>query len=193
MLNVTLDNNCIIDLENNNIYARCLRELVEMHNDQKINLRVTAISASEQKPDQTYVSHFNEFKRRLATIGLGNVEILPTILYVGLGFVGYSLIGGGELGELERKIQRILFPTIELEYSNFCKKSGLGLGDNKTWHKWVNAKCDVLALWSHIWYDGDIFISRDNNFHRKAEKLIKLGAKKILRPVEALKLINQAV
>jgi len=191
MLKVTLDNNCIIDLEKNNNYAPHLRKLVEMHGGQRINLRVTAISASEQKPDQTYVSHLNEFKHRLAIIGLGNVEILPTILYVGLGFIGYSLVGGGELDKLERKIQRILFPTIEVEYSDFCKKRGLKRDDRKAWRRWVNAKCDVLALWSHIWYNGDIFITRDNNFHRKAEKLTKVGAGKIQRPIEALKLINQ--
>ena len=191
MLKVTLDNNCIVDLEKNNSYAPQLMELVEMHGDQRINLRVTAISASEKKPDQTYVSNFNEFKHKLTILGLGNVEILPTILYLGLGFVGYSLVGGGELDKLERKIQRILFPTVELEYSNFCKKRGLKLDNRKAWSRWVNAKCDVLTLWSHIWYNGDIFITRDNNFHRKAEKLTKVGAGKILRPIETLKLINQ--
>ena len=195
MLNITLDNNCIIDLEKNNTYAFPLRKLVEMHNSQKINLRVTAISASEQRPDKTYVSHFSKFKHRLAVIGLGNVEILPTILYFGLGFYGHSLWGGGELDELERKIQGILFPTIELEYKDFCKKQGLKMDDKKAWSRWVNAKCDVLALWSHIWYDGDIFVTTDQDFHKKTKKpkLIGLGAGKILRPVEALELINQVL
>lgn len=191
MQKVTLDNNCIIDLEKNNIYASPLKKLVEMHDDKKIILRVVAVSASEQKPDKTYVSHINEFKHRLATIGLGNVEILPTILYLGLGFLGHSLFGGGKLAELEGKIQRILFPTIELEYSDFCKKRGLELDDKKAWHRWVNKKCDVLTLWSHIWYNGDIFITRDSNFHRKAEKLVKIGVGKILTQVEALKLVSQ--
>lgn len=191
MHKVTLDNNCIIDLEKSNIHAPHLRGLVEMHDNKKIELRITAISASEQRPDQTYVSHFNEFKHRLAIIGLGNVEILNTILYVGLGFVGYSLVGGGKLEELERRIQRIMFPTIELQFKDFCKKRGLKLDEKKAWHRWVNKKCDVLTLWSHIWYEGDIFVTRDTNFHRKAEKLTKLGAGKILTPVETLKLISQ--
>jgi len=162
-----------------------------MHCDGEINLRVVAISASERKPDHSYVSNFNEFKRRLDAIGLGNVEILPTVLYLGVGFLGYSLLGGGELDELERKVQRILFPTISIEFSDFCKERGYKLDDNKAWSRWVNVKCDVLALCGHIWFKGDIFITTDRDFHKKSVKpqLIELGAGKIPRPDVAVNLL----
>ncbi len=191
MLSVTLDNNCIIDLEQNRQATPHLKRLIQMHIDGKINLRVAAISASERKPDDTYISHFDEFKERITAVGLGEVEILATPLYVGLGYVGYSLAGGRELEELERKIQGILFPTIEFEYSDFCKKHGLDPDSGKAWRKWVNAKCDVLALWSHIWYDGDIFVTSDKDFHKETVKprLIELGAGQILRPDESLELL----
>jgi len=89
---------------------------------------------------------------------------------------------------LRKKIQGVLFPTIELEYGDFCKTRGLEPENRKAWQKWVNAKCDVLALWSRIWYNGDVFVTRDENFHKKTKKpqLIKLGAKKILRPTETV-------
>jgi hypothetical protein len=98
MVNVTLDNNCIIDLEQNRPAAPYIKRLVQMHNDQEINLRVVAISASEQKPDRTYVSHLNEFKERIAAVGLANVEILATIAYLGIAFLGYPLFSGGDAG-----------------------------------------------------------------------------------------------
>jgi hypothetical protein len=188
MLNVTLDNNCIIDLEQNRPAASDIKRLIQMHMKGKINLRVVAISASERKPDDTYVSQFDEFKERIAAVGLGDVEILPTIAYTGLAFVGYCLVGGGVLTELERKVQRILFPTIELAYADFCKKRGLDLDNKKAWGKWVNAKCDVLTLWSHIWHHGDIFVTGDKDFHKETAKprLIALDSGKILRPVEAI-------
>ncbi len=191
VLNVTLDNNCIIDLEQNNARASHLKKLIKMHCDGKINLRVVAISASERKPNLSYVSNLNEFKHRLDAIGLGNVEILPTVLYLGVGFLGYSLLGGGELDELERKVQRILFPTIAIEFCDFCKERGYKLDDNKAWSRWVNAKCDVLGLWSHIWFKGDIFITTDKDFHKKSVKprLIELGTGKILRPDEGVNLL----
>jgi len=78
MLNVTLDNNCIVDLEQNRPKVPYIKRLIQMHREGKINLRVVAISASERKPDDTYVSHFNEFKERITAVGLGDVEILPT-------------------------------------------------------------------------------------------------------------------
>jgi hypothetical protein len=94
------------------------------------------------------------------------------------------LAGGGELSELECKIQQILFPKIQLEYRDYCEKHSLKLDDEKAWRTWANAKCDVLSLWSHIWYKGDIFVTRDNNYFKKTKKpdLIRLGTGDILRP-----------
>ncbi|MDH5378361.1 MAG: hypothetical protein OEX00_08565 [Gammaproteobacteria bacterium] len=162
-----------------------------MHSNQEINLRVVAISASERKPDGTYVSHLNEFKERIAAVGLADIEILATIFYWGIAFWDYSLWSGEALMELERKIQGILFPKIELEYVDFCKKHGPDPDNEKVWRKWVNAKCDVLALWSHIWYGGDIFVTRDQNFHKETKKLQlnALGAGKILKPAETAELL----
>jgi hypothetical protein len=194
MLNVTFDHNCIIDLEKNNTVAGDLRKLIELHNRRRIVLRVPAISASERKPDQKYVSHFDEFKRRLSAIGLGDVEILPTICREGLGFEGYTLECGGRVDELEGKIQHIMFPATELEYSDFCKNQGYELNDKRAWHTWTNKKCDVLAIWSHIWHHGDIFVTSDKkDFLRQAKraKLESLGAGKILSPSEALDHIEE--
>ena len=165
-----------------------MAKLVEMNRKRRINLRITAASASERKPDQKYASRLSEFQHRLAAIGLNGLEILPTICYADVSFFDYCLVGDGELSVLECKIQRILFPKIQLEYRNYCEKRSLKLSDEKAWHKWTNAKCDVLSLWSHIWYKGDIFVTRDNNYHKKTKKpdLIRLGAGDILTPNVAL-------
>ena len=50
------------------------------------------------------------------------------------------------------------------------------------------AKCDVLAMWCHITFGGDIFITSDRNFFRKTKKphLIALGARDILTPQGAV-------
>jgi hypothetical protein len=191
MLNVTFDMTCIIDLEKNNDTTPYLRKLIRMHEDREINLRVVAISASERKPDHTYASHFDEFKKRIAVVGLADVEILTPISYWGITFWDYSLWNGKTQEELERKIQGILFPTIELRYVDFCRKRGLDSDDKKAWRRWVNRKCDVLALWSHLWHDGDVFVTRDEHFHQKTKKarLIALGAGEILKPAEAVKLL----
>jgi len=188
MLNVTLDMNCIVDLEEGKPTAPYIEKMIQMHKDRIINLRVVAISASERKPDGTYASNFNEFKERIASLGLIDVEILAPIKYWDITFWDYSLWSGQKLEELERKIHEILFPKIEFEFSDYCKKHGLNHNDGKAWRSWVNKKCDVLALWSHIWNGGGIFVTKDRNFHKKTKKprLIALGAGEILTPAKAI-------
>jgi len=188
MMKVTLDTNVVIDLEQNNKWAPYIRELVRLHTEEKLRLRIAAIGASEKKPDETYISNFNEFKRRIEAVGLSGVEILASLFYLGISFLGYCVIGGEKSSEPEEKIQKILFPKIEMQYPEYCRNHGLDPNDSKAWQDWVNAKCDALSLWCHIWYKGDIFVTRDNNFHKKTKKplLIALGAGDILRPDEAV-------
>jgi hypothetical protein len=59
--------------------------------------------------------------------------------------------------------------------------------------KWRNAKCDVLALWSHIRFNGDVFVTSDKNFwkQKKKEQLIALGASNILTPQEVVSTIGK--
>jgi len=49
--NVTLDNMCIIDLEQSREDASQIKRLIQMHHDKEISLRVVAASASELKQD----------------------------------------------------------------------------------------------------------------------------------------------
>jgi hypothetical protein len=50
----------------------------------------------------------------------------------------------------------------------------------------------VLTLWSHIRYNGDIFVTNDSNFHKQTKKprLVELGCGKILTPSEAVKMLD---
>jgi hypothetical protein len=191
--NVTLDNMCIIDLENHREDAPQIERLIEMHHDKEISLRVVAASASELKQDKkTHPHHIDDFKQRLTSTGLGDVKILPTLSYFDVSFWDYCLWGGGWLSKLERDIQEILFVKDEMTYHDFCEKHGYDEKAREEWNEWVRRKCDVLALWSHIWFDGDIFVTRDGNFFKPSAKpkLIELGAGRILRPAEAVKFLD---
>jgi len=188
MTNVTLDTNCIIDLEEANPRATSIKELIQMHKDGKINLRVVAISASERKPDGTYASNFAEFQERVAALGLGQADILKPMGYFGVSYWDWCLWADDEMLGLEEKVHKILFPEIEFSYKEFCRKRGLDLNSGSIDRRWRNAKCDVLALWSHIWHGNGIFVTADNEFHKESKKpyLIAIGAGEILRPDEAV-------
>jgi hypothetical protein len=189
VMNVTLDTNCIIDLEEERDTAPDIQALIHMHDQQRINLRVVAISASERKPDGKYASNFTEFKEKIAAVGLGYVDILKPIGYYDITFWDWCLYAGAEMEELERKIHEILFPNIEFNYKEFCRKRSLASNGKEIDHHWQNAKCDVLALWSHIHYGSGNFVTTDKNFHKKTKRtaLITLGAGDILKPKQAVK------
>jgi hypothetical protein len=183
MIDVTLDMNCIIDLEKKKGDWMYIEHLINMHEKGQIRLGVPAISASEQKPDKTYASNFSEFKHRIAAIGLDGAEILKPLAYVGITYYDWCVVADeGPMVNLERKIHGILFPEIQFSYKEFCEKNRIDIDSHPIDHKWRNPKCDVLALWSHIYYGGGIFVTRDVNFHQKKCALIALGAGQILEP-----------
>ncbi len=186
MLNVTLDTNCIIDLEENRPNAIYIKELIRFHINKKINLKVIGISASELTKRKTYSSDISEFKEKLNLVSLDNVEILKPIGYWGITFWNWCLWSGDELLKLEKKIHNILFPNIPFELNNTDKNSRL-------YKKWRNAKCDVQAIWCHIWYKGDIFVTNDQNFLKKTkkEKLIIIGAREILYPKDVVEFLKK--
>jgi hypothetical protein len=189
MINATLDMNSIIDLEKKKGDWMHIEHLIKMYEKGQIRLRVVAISASEQKPDRTYPSNFSEFKDRIAAIGLEMAEILKPLGYVGITYNDWCVVADKKTGpmvNLERKIHRILFPETQFSYREFCKKNHIDINSHPMDHNWRNHKCDVLALWSHIYYGGGIFVTRDADFHRKKCALIALGAGQILEPKDTI-------
>ncbi len=55
-------------------------------------------------------------------MSLGEVWILPTLLYTGVSFAGHCVVGGGWLNKLDEKIPRILFGEGEAAYADFCRE-----------------------------------------------------------------------
>lgn len=194
-MNVTLDTNCIIALEENRPEAPFIRELMSLHDASTVHLRVVAISASERKLDGTYALSFNEFKQKIAAVGLGQVEILPTLAYPGMAFPDWCYPTGMETTIFERRIHEVLFPTLEFSYLEYRNRLGIDPTSDNIDPKWRNKKCDVLALWSHIRFQGDIFVTSDGNFHSVSKKgqLTSLGAGSILTPQEAILAIRNSI
>lgn len=191
-MNVTLDTNCLIDIEEDRENAIYLRQLIKWHRD-KINLRVVGVSASERQPNGRIAKTFKEFKQKLRNISLGDIEILKPIACFSIGFWDWCIYADDTMAEFEKQIHHILFPDIEFSYKDYCLKKQINPLETKVDWKWLNAKCDVQVLWSHIHYGGGIFVTSDNNFHKESKKplLISLGVGDIQTPKEALQKITR--
>ncbi len=193
---VTLDTNCLIDLELGKGAAKELRVLLASHDQGDVTVRVPAIGASERTKSGYYAETFSVFEERVRRLTSRPLEILRPVLYWGIGYWDWGLWASDEMTELDRQIHQILFPHVEFRWQDFAAAHGLDAqkaiaDETKEWRQWRNRKCDTLGMWCHIYYKGDIFVTRDANFHKKTKKpeLIKLGAKSILYPPEALALL----
>jgi hypothetical protein len=164
-----------------------------MHHSREISLSIVAINASELKQDKkTHPQTFQEFEQRLQSVGLGDARILPTLARFDISFFDRFVFYGKWEEELEKEIQTALFSKDEVEYSDFCRKNNCNEEAKEELDEWIRRKCDVLALWSHIWYNGDIFVTSDGHFFQqtKKPKLIELGAGKIMRPKEVIEFLD---
>jgi hypothetical protein len=181
---ITLDTNCIIDLERNRPAAASLRTLIDASRRGQVELAVAAISASEKMQSGDYLTNFSEFEERLEQVGLSDARIMEPIGIYGVAFYGHFLYSDNSMVKLMQEIHQILFPSIPFDHEAYRLSRNLPPG-NLDPH-WRNAICDDLALWCHIYYGRDAFLTSDANFHKQSKKpkLVAIGAMEILRPEE---------
>jgi len=199
MIPVTFDHNLLIDLESKDeATSEALRHLVSLHDTAQINIRVAAIGASERLKDKTYAPDFAAFQGRVRRLSQREFEILKPLGYWDITYWDWWIWGGEGTpeNELEQKIHTALFPETEFKWQDFAQASGVDhdqavQSQSREWQKWRNRKCDVLAMWCHIYYAGDAFITTDGHFHQATKKpaLISLGAKSILYPSEVVSMV----
>jgi hypothetical protein len=190
---VTLDTNCLLDLEDNTHRGTAVRDLICRHDSGLITLSIPAIMASERQRDGVYLSNFTEFTDRLSKLGVGHLPLLLPMGYNDVSFWDYGLwVDNNAMIDLECQIHEILHPEVEYEYTRYCQKLGIDPNTEPFERRWRNAKCDVQVAWSHIYHKGDLLVTNDDNFLKKSKlpRLIALGAKAIVRTQEAPNFLN---
>ncbi|HEX79018.1 MAG TPA: hypothetical protein G4O19_02560 [Dehalococcoidia bacterium] len=187
---ITLDNNCLISLEKGERDSPEIRKIIDLHDSGVIKVFITAIAASENQRGGKKHRKFEEFEQYLRKIGCDSCFSLNPIAYLDIAYLDHCILSSSDLVDLEEQIHKILFPKMPFQYADFKK---LYKTDPDVIHKkWLNAKCDVQAMWCHIHYNNDIFITNDGNFHKVSKKpgIIGLGAKEIDRPKEFIRRFN---
>lgn len=160
---VVLDTNSIIDLEEARVpRVVALRELVAGHERAQIELVVSAITASENAQAGKKES-FDQFRRRLERVGLADARVLPPMGYWSVTFWGQALWVSPEMQDLEERIHLILAPGQPMRYASDRRR-------------WINTKCDVQLVWTHLWHKTAALVTGDGGILRKADALSHLGA-----------------
>jgi hypothetical protein len=192
-MQLTLDTNCIIDLEENRPSAMPLRELIEMCSAGVLHLGVVGISASENLPGGGGAPTFAAFQEKVARVGLAAAEILKPMGIWGVTYWDWGLCADNAMEELAQQIHGVLFPESEYGYLEYCAARGIVVDEKAIDPRWRNQRCDVLALWSHIHYRRDLFVTRDDNFlaPTKRQALEAMHAGTICSPREAVQTVRQ--
>jgi hypothetical protein len=188
MLRLTLDHNCIVDIdENREPEAGCLRSLLAKHDAGEIEMRLVATSASERQQTGPYLENFGQFQARLAALGLGHLPLLRPVLVLGVSYVEWAVSAGPDDVDLLKRIHDVLFPEQPYDLQEALAAEEGQVDPEVVEQKWRGRQMDVHALWCHLHYDGDVFITSDRNFFKQQKRapLASLGASTILRPCDA--------
>jgi hypothetical protein len=191
VVRITLDTNAIIDLEEGRNSAPAVQRLLTLHKNRKVTLCVSAIAASERDRDREGEPNFVKFADKLNALGLSDVELLNPPGHWGITFWDHCVFA--EEGDtLEPNIRDILFPNFL--FAQVVPEPVSDRPDRRA-NKVLNAQCDVLSMWCHIRYRGDIFVTSDRNFRKASKKprLLALGAGQILNAQDALAFVHRAL
>ena len=193
MLSFTLDTNCIIALDEDRPEATCVRVLERAHAEQRADVALVAIMASERQKANRRIENFVTFSSRLEQLGISHLRQLLPMAYFDVTFLDRSLWASEAMVQLEERIHEILFPGISFSYLSYCKLKNLdaNIPPHKQAGVWINAKCDVQTIWAHIHNNRDVFVTNDSVFHQENKKdaLTRLGANRIERPARAALLV----
>jgi hypothetical protein len=181
---LTMDTNCLIDVEEARPSAPHIRSLWRDHDDGKIQVRLVGISASERQPGRTFAPTFDVFSSKVDRLGVGHLEILKPLRIWDVTYWDWCIWAPEGSEDLLRDIHEVLFPKLPHDYTGYSASTGRNPEDEPSDGKLRNPMCDVVALWTHIYYGGDVFVTSDQNFHRATKKprLKALGAGDIMKP-----------
>jgi hypothetical protein len=188
MWTLTLDTNCLINLENDSGQVDSIRRLLVLHRENKIRLFINEASAGENLPGKAAPQNFSTFADRLDRLGLDDLPSIAPLARLDVSFfLDHSILATDADIELEDKIMAILRPSGPKSYADHLADEGLAV-DSAITAKWRNLYSDVDAILGHIRSGHDIFVTEDRHFLRPdaRQRLLALGAKDILTPAEAL-------
>ncbi len=176
-MKVTLDHNCIINLERQTDVGAMIRTIVENPANECF---VVNIGASEMREKGVRPDKYELFEGLLSSVGIEHLTRINPMLIFDVTFWDRCVWASDEKIKLASEIESALFGNAEpIAIEN-------EVIDSPNWRKWLNRVCDVHSLWCHIQNGNEVFLTTDGNFTKetKLPKLIALGAGRICHPRE---------
>ncbi|MEO9463899.1 MULTISPECIES: hypothetical protein [Alphaproteobacteria] len=196
-MKLTLDWNCVIEVEEGRPQANRVTELIRLHRFGCFEVALLAASASENTKSKRFPGNANVFKARIASLGWQDLPLVPMPSIFGLSYFDFCyFVGDGEKFERDMDaIWRVIAPSIPREPVDHLPVGKHMTDDaiqSEELSKWRNTWCDVISAYSHIHEGRDIFVTNNTkDFQKNAKELAKLGMMHISTPTDALANVEQ--
>ena len=192
MLKLTLDRNCLIDIEDQRPNATYVKSLIEANSTGKASVSVLGITASERSKAGAYSTSYSEFLEWIRSLEAADLNLLKPIGVWDVTYWDWSVSASEEDSKLLAHIHDLMFPGKNSSWQKYAIAKGVA-SDNRSsrfYHKWINAHCDAQAVWACIRYEQDALVtSNTKDFQRNFQKLQGLGLKNAVTPKQAVALI----
>jgi len=175
---LTVDRNVIFSVSNCEPGYEFAARLFAAHNNKSITIAVSAANRVENNKSGVPIQSLDEVLQDCRLAGLIAPEILDYPLDWGMGLWENGILSQ-EGFDLELALHQVLFPNVPTYLANDQSA--------QLRKKVINAKCDVFALWGHIYFERDYFITKDDNFIKKIGDLEAIGARGICKPEQFVK------
>lgn len=171
-MRLTLDSDCLTDLENRTGQAAAIWELIALHRAGQIQLFVSAISPAEDRRGKAAAENDHELEDRLKALGIND---LPSVLPTGRNEMSFwgAAVYADDNDRLAEKIRSVVHSTVDTLFLTSRTRKVLN---------------DVEGLAAHIRSGHDIFVTSNKQFLKDSRRqpLLALGARDILTPEDAL-------
>lgn len=196
-MKLTLDWNCVIEVEEGRPQAAYVLDLVHRHRDGQFEVALLAASASENSKSKRFPGNATIFVERVSALGWKDLPLVPMPAVFGLSYWDFCYC--------VRDCESFEFAMEELWYAiapnvpqNPCDHlpPGMAFSDDTIqsehlW-KWRNTWCDVVSAYCHVHECRDIFVTNNTrDFQSNRQKLSALGMQHIATPMEALAAVNK--
>lgn len=195
-MKLTLDWNCVIEVEEGRAQASYVSDLVESHRNGEIEVALLAASASENTKSKLFPGNAQIFQRRVAQLGWNDLPLVQMPGVFGLSYWDCCFyVEDSEAYERDMDaLWQVIAPNVPRNSSDYLS-GGQVLDDNmlqsEALSKWRNTWCDVVSAYSHIHAGRDIFVTNNTrDFQKNVQKLAQLGMEHISSPAETRDLIE---
>lgn len=186
---LSLDWNCIIEVEEERAEARAVRTLAEAHRHGDAEVALLATSASENmKGSRRFPGSYTAFMTRVAGIGFDDLPVLLTPGVWSLTYWDRSYYVDRDAYHRLRAAVWPILSDLSPDWKAHARDVGAPQADigDPALATWRNAWCDMHSLICHIDHGRDWFVTLNTrDFQDNAAALAPLGAGEMLTPAQA--------